>query len=154
MQPLKLIVFTMLIVGSVSVFGQNSSYFENKWYGFYEDYSDVFEGGTYYMTYEMYDVVYDNVYNTFTATMYGKISIDGYNYGATWKINGSMSADFSVYLNYNYYISSDQLPSGLYWIYDNLTGTIYENEQHLGYYIIKGGKPGSSCKFEIGTYPY
>lgn len=152
MQALKLMLFTMLIAVSMSIFSQNSAYFEHRWYGFYEDYSDVFEGGTYYMTYEMYDVVYDNAYNTFTATMNGKINIDGYNYVAIWKVNGSMSADFSVYLNYNYTVSSDQLPSGLYWIYDNLTGTIYENELHPGYYIIKGGKPGSSCKFEIGTY--
>ena len=41
MQALKLMLFTMLIAGSMSIFAQNSAYFEHRWYGFYEDYSDV-----------------------------------------------------------------------------------------------------------------
>lgn len=148
----------LLIISSILFFivqskaQSNSDYLEHHWYGYYEEPSDLFENNKYTMVYEMYDVVYDDIYNTFSATMYGSINIDGSVYGSTWKINGSMDGNYNVYLNYNYTINSDPLPDDLYWIYDNLSGTLYSDETHPGEYVIKGYKSSTGGTLEIVTY--
>lgn len=147
------ILFALVIFNSVTTNAQGmSSYLEHHWYGWYTETSTTFVGDQYTMYYEMYDVVYDNTYNTFTATMYGSIKIDDVNYATTWKINGKMDGDYNVQLNYSYKLSADELPQGLYWIYDNLSGKLYTDSNHSGEYLISGYKPGTDGKFELSTY--
>lgn len=129
-----------------------STYLERSWKGSFKESSELFVGGDYSMSYSMYNVQADDVYNTFSATMSGTINIDGYLYTSVWAITGSVSSNYTVYLNYSYTISADQLPNGLYWIYDSLSGTLYEDIDHPGNYIIHGTKPNSNGVFEIVTY--
>lgn len=84
--------------------------------------------------------------------MYGSIHIDGSVYGSTGKISGSMDGNYNVYLNYSYTISSDQLQNNLYWMYDNLAGTLHSNETNPGKYVIKGYKASTGGTLEIVSY--
>ncbi len=125
---------------------------ETRWSGYLKGYYEGFEDPNYYMTFTISDMDYNDVDDIFTCSVVNVINIDYVRYSCTDHMTGKFDVDnFSLTFNYSYSTSVDQLPNELYWIHNNLSGTLFRDAEHEGYFVIEGSSDDSS--FSICNYP-
>lgn len=91
-------------------------------------------------------------YSMITATGTFTIEIDGVDYVSKAKFSGNVDeSDNTFTLNFVESISKDALPLGLVWQEESMSGTIYSNPEHDGYYTLQGETSGGS-PFEVSDY--
>lgn len=61
--------------------------------------------------------------------------------------------DYTFSMTNTYNSSHDEIPNGLYWIHDDLSGMLYAYDTYEGYFILSG-EASSGNSFELGNYPY
>jgi len=87
-----------------------------------------------------------------TATGIFTIEIDGVDYTSKAKFICDIDeSDYTFTLKFVQSISKDVLPYGLVWQEESISGTIYSNSEHDGYYTLQGRTSGGS-PFEVSDY--
>lgn len=154
-----IITLICLVLPMGNVFGQSiEEVMETSWDGASRARSEVTESGYFYCAQYLYDVEYNSYDDTFDGTLKTVFDLDGIGYVSKWTVSGSVNMDdYSVTIRPLYMLREDELPSGLYWVEDNVYLQLYNDGDHEGYFLMNGqtsGMENSDESFELGNYPY
>lgn len=157
MKSLFFFVFSILLFYSVQA-QTIKSVMETTWKGGSKARTELAESGYFICIEKLYDIQYNEDYDTFTGYSRTEFTLDNETYVSVMKISGTYnSSDFSVVISSDYSVRKDELPGGLYWIDTTIYLTLYSDEEHDGYYILSGKSSNMSYSdelYEVSDYPY
>jgi hypothetical protein len=131
---------------------------ENTWSGLSQSRTDLTDSGYFVCSEEMRSISYNTADDTFTGISVTTFRLDGEEYESKSSITGYVSDESNgITINTSYNIYQESLPYGLYWIDTSVSLTLYEDEDHPGYYLLIGQSSNQTYDDEYvmySNYPY
>lgn len=123
--------------------------FESYWEGGSKTSSNLTDDDHIIAQIKMYDVDYNPIYDTFTATMTTTYVFGTDSYSCEIRVKGRFFPNSSrVDIEHSRTIDSDHLPNGLYWTYPSIRLTIYNDTDCDGYFGMVGQSTDQSGEDE------
>lgn len=161
MKTIKLLLaISLLTLATISGFSQTvETIMETNWTGYSSSRAEITESGYVVVYEELYNVNYDDSDGSFTAIAKSVFNYDGEDYTLKVYISGSVDPEnATIQMRQGSVISQDYLPDGMYWLSGiTISMSIYEDEDHPGYYIMSGKTSNQIYDDEfyaLTNYPY
>jgi len=155
----KQILLFLFIFSTILLSAQSAAdVFETRWEGGAQSRTDLTESGYFVVQHVLSDVDYNSSDDTFTGKLTTTFNLDGSNYITKTEIKGRVNIESaSCKISHSWTLREDQLPGGLYWIHEDISLTIYQDDEHSGYYYLYGQSESQYYDdeyFLISNYPY
>lgn len=154
-----IVIFAIVLFTSVFSVAQTvESVMESNWKGGSQSRADAFDSGYCICTEKLYNIIYDDSDGSFTGIALTTFNLNGKEYVSKVNISGTIYPETaSVKINTGSVIYQDDLPYGMYWMSVSIKLSIFEDEDHPGYYIMFGKTSNQYYDDEyyaITNYPY
>ncbi|MDD3687373.1 MAG: hypothetical protein PHE56_11465 [Bacteroidales bacterium] len=154
-----ILAFLFVLFSSALSLAQTvESVMESSWKGGSQSRADAFDSGYCICTEKLYNIVYDDSDGSFTGVALTNFNLDGEEYVSRVNVSGTVNPETAtVKINSGSVIYQDDLPYGMYWMSVSINLSIFEDEDHPGYYIMFGKTSNQYYDDEyyaLSNYPY